>query len=97
MLGSLAPEERGFPLTPRKGVNFTEDGKITVQRLEQSDIWQMRRDYGQHAYCYQCSKVLAPGDLIVKVRTIPRATMRESSRRALPRLYHAKCFNGSGK
>lgn len=69
-----------------KGVIMTEDRKITVQRLEQSDIWALRQDYGQNAFCLRCSKTLAPGDTIVKVR---------SKVYGRPRLYHAKCFNGS--
>ncbi len=63
-----------------------EDRKIVVQKLEQSDVWVLRQDYGQYAYCCRCSKVLAPGDTIVKVK---------SPLRRLPALYHSRCFNSS--
>jgi len=69
-----------------KGVQMTEERKITVQRVEQSDLWSLRDKYGQHAYCYDCRQPLGVGDTIVKIRV-------RSWQKA--RLYHDRCFNRS--
>jgi hypothetical protein len=65
---------------------MTEDRKITIQRLEQTDLWALHQDYGQNVFCFRCRKPLAPGDTIVKVLNRVRV---------LRRLYHARCFNGA--
>jgi hypothetical protein len=63
---------------------MTEERKITVQRLEQTDLWTLRDKYGQHVYCYDCLAPLAPGDTIVRILV---HTWQK------PRLYHDRCFN----
>lgn len=67
---------------------MTEERKITVQRLEQTDLWSLRDKYGQYAYCYDCRQPLGPGDVIVKVKV-------RSWQKA--RLYHSRCFNRPGR
>jgi len=57
-------------------------------RLEQTEIWQLRKDYGACPFCLKCRKQLLPGDLIIKVRSFKNWR--------LPRLYHSACFRGSG-
>jgi hypothetical protein len=63
-----------------------EDRRIVVQKMEQSDIWALRGEYGQNPYCYGCSRGIEAGQIIVKVH------MRLSR---LPRIYHDRCFNRS--
>lgn len=63
------------------------ENKVTIMRLEQTEIWQLRKDYGECPFCCGCHKPLAPGDLIVKVRSF--ANWR------LPRLYHSACFGSA--
>jgi hypothetical protein len=70
------------------GFEFSDVGKITILRLEQADLWNLRKVYGQHACCCGCSKPLAPGDVIVRVTIL---------RQRLARLYHRECFHGSAK
>ena len=69
------------------GATMTEN-KVTIMRLEQTEIWQLRYDYGACPFCCACRKPLVPGDLIIKVRGLKNWR--------LPRLYHSACFKGSG-
>ena len=65
---------------------MTEERKVTVQKLEQTDLWSLRDKYGQHTYCFDCLQPLAVGDTIVKI--LVHTWQR-------PRLYHSRCFNGA--
>lgn len=76
-------------MRPRGVVFMEEQKKVTIIRLEQTDVWGLRQEYGQNAFCFKCQLPLGPGDTIVKVRA------RETWHR--PRLYHARCFNNGSQ